>query len=63
VTGRPETKKLSLGHIHNLSKRTAVYGHYARVRNSGGAATALKSAITGPNKSLSGFDLGVRHKF
>lgn len=63
ATGNPETKKLSLGYVHNLSKRTAVYGTYARVRNSGGATTALNGAITAANQSSSGFDLGVRHAF
>lgn len=63
AAARPETKKLSLGYVHNLSKRTAVYGHYARVRNSGGATTALNGATTGANQSSSGFDLGVRHTF
>lgn len=59
----PETKKLSLGYVHNLSKRTAVYGTYARVRNSGGATTALNGSVTAANQSSSGFDLGVRHSF
>lgn len=63
AAGQPEAKKLSLGYVHNLSKRTAVYGHYARVRNSGGATTALNGSITGANQSSSGFDLGVRHSF
>jgi predicted porin len=60
---RPETKKLSLGYVHNLSKRTAVYTTYARLRNSGGATTALNGSTTGPDRSSSGWDLGVRHNF
>lgn len=63
AAGNPESKKLSLGYVHNLSKRTAVYGTYARVRNSGGATTALNGAVTAANQSSSGFDLGVRHSF
>ena len=59
----PATTKLSLGYVHNLSKRTALYATYARVNNSGGATAALNAAITGPNQSSSGFDLGVRHNF
>lgn len=61
--GNPDSRKLSLGYVHNLSRRTALYGTYARVRNSGGAATALNGAITAANQSSSGFDLGVRHAF
>jgi predicted porin len=59
----PETKKISLGYVHNLSKRTAVYTHYARVRNSGGATTALNNSVTAANQASSGFDLGIRHSF
>ncbi len=63
AAGTPETKKISLGYVHHLSKRTALYGTYARVRNSGGATAALNGATTGPNQSSSGLDLGVRHSF
>lgn len=63
AAGSPQSRKISLGYVHNLSKRTALYATYARVRNSGGAATALNGAITAANQSSSGFDLGVRHSF
>ncbi|MHB1123150.1 MAG: porin [Ramlibacter sp.] len=61
--GNPESKKLALGYVHNLSKRTAVYTTYARVKNSGGAASAVGGAVTAPNNNSSGFDLGLRHSF
>lgn len=63
AAGGPETKKISLGYVHNLSKRTALYGTYARVRNSAGATTALNGSTTAANQSSSGFDLGLRHSF
>lgn len=63
AAGRPKAKKLALGYVHNLSKRTAVYTTVARVRNSGGAAIALNGAVTAPNASSTGFDLGIRHSF
>lgn len=63
AAGNPEAKKISLGYVHNLSKRTAVYGTFARVRNSGGATFALNGSTTGANQSSSGYDLGVRHMF
>lgn len=63
AAGNPESKKMSLGYVHNLSKRTAVYGTYARVRNSGGATAALNGAVTAANQSSSGLDLGLRHSF
>lgn len=63
AAGSPETKKLSLGYVHQFSKRTAVYGTYARARNSGGATSALNRAVTAANQSSSGFDIGMRHTF
>ncbi len=63
AAGGPETKKVSLGYVHNLSKRTALYGTYAHVRNSGGATTVLNGAITAANQSSTGLDLGIRHAF
>lgn len=59
----PTTRKLALGYVHNLSKRTALYGTYARVRNSGGASFAPNGAVTAANASASGLDLGLRHAF
>jgi len=59
----PATKKLALGYVHNLSKRTALYATYARVRNSGGATQALNGASTAANGSSTGYDLGVKHAF
>lgn len=63
AAGNPQTKKISLGYVHNLSKRTSLYGTFARVNNSGGATTALNGSSTAANRSSSGFDLGVRHNF
>jgi predicted porin len=63
TAGNPQARKLAVGYVHNLSKRTALYGTYARVRNSGGSAMALNGSATAPNASSSGFDLGIRHAF
>jgi predicted porin len=59
----PKSRKLALGYVHNLSKRTALYATYARVRNSDGAASALNGSTTAANTSSSGIDLGIRHSF
>ena len=61
--GDPKVKKMAVGYVHNLSKRTAVYATVARVRNSNGAASALNGAGVNPNGSSTGFDLGIRHSF
>jgi len=61
----PKARKIALGYIHNLSKRTALYGTYARVRNSNGAAQPVTTGAGNPaaNASASGFDIGLRHTF
>jgi predicted porin len=63
TAGSPATKKYALGYVHHLSKRTALYGTYARVSNSGPATQALNGAVTGAGQSSNGFDFGVRHTF
>jgi predicted porin len=49
--------------VHNLSKRTALYGTYARLSNSGGASAALNGGVTGANRASTGIDLGIKHTF
>lgn len=63
TVGEPEAKKLAIGYVHNLSKRTAVYTTYARLKNDGGSAAALNGAVTSANSSSSGLDIGIRHSF
>ena len=48
----PLSRKLAVGYIHNLSKRTALYTNYARVVTRG--QQGLQS---------NGFDVGLRHAF
>jgi len=63
AVGSPESRKFALGYVHNLSKRTALYTTWARVKNTGGAAAALNGAATGANTSSTGYDFGIRHAF
>jgi predicted porin len=73
VVGDPRASKWALGYVHNLSKRTAVYGYYARVSNSGGSAMTAASFSSGAlgavggaanvNAHSSGIDIGLRHSF
>jgi predicted porin len=58
--------KMSLGYVHNLSKRTALYATGAHVRNSNGAAFALNGSTFGTgvvNAGSTGWDFGLRHAF
>lgn len=59
----PQSSKLALGYVHNLSKRTALYATVARVNNKNGAATALGGATTAANENSTGYDFGIRHSF
>ena len=62
--------QLAAGYVHNLSKRTSVYGTYALINNkdlsnvavsNNGLSVANWSAGVGKNSS--GFEFGVRHAF
>lgn len=73
------TSKLSVGYVHNLSKRTALYGTATRIRIkngqnnptimgavAGGAATYLSTGngLSGyAPRSATGLDVGIRHAF
>ena len=59
----PKSKKIALGYVHNLSKRTALYTTFARVTNSGGASSALNGAVTAANARSTGYDFGIKHSF
>ena len=61
--GAAKSGKTALGYVHNLSKRTSVYGTYAVVTNKGGASIALGGATGAANKNSTGFDLGLSHSF
>lgn len=63
VAGNPTSKKLGLGYVHNLSKRTAVFATLAQVRNSGGATFSLYGSTTAANQKSTAYEAGVRHNF
>ncbi len=70
-----KANQLSLGYVHNLSKRTALYGTYAYLKNSnktiGGQKVNLGLGLNGamPGAGLSnsgaqhGLQAGIRHAF
>jgi len=65
-TDANDAKQLTVGYLHNLSKRTAVYGNAGRLKNSG-AANYVQSggpavgSLTG--FSSTGVEVGLRHHF
>jgi predicted porin len=64
----PKASKVSLGYVHHLSKRTALYATVARVSNRNGAALTvggpafISTSVFAPRTS-SGYDFGIRHAF
>ncbi|MDF2463079.1 MAG: putative outer rane porin protein precursor [Ramlibacter sp.] len=59
----PRAQQLALGYVHNLSKRTAVYATFARLKNKNGSAMSINGATGVVNGSATGYDFGVRHSF
>ena len=59
----PKASKFSVGYVHNLSKRTALYGTVSFLDNKNGAKYALNGATTAANASSKGLDFGIRHAF
>ena len=62
-TSVAKTDRTAIGYVYPLSKRTSVFGTWARNGNSGGANRALNGAVTGANQSSTGYDLGLNHTF
>ncbi|WP_232076651.1 porin [Variovorax sp. PBL-H6] len=59
----PAANKLALGYIYLLSKRTAIYGIVARLKNEGTSAQSLNGSLTAAGKSSTGTTVGIRHAF
>ena len=60
--------QLSLGYVHNLSKRTAVYGTYAFLKNGKGesfavGANGLSLSAPAAGKNQQALTVGIRHAF
>jgi predicted porin len=60
-----DANRYAIGYVHNLSRRTALYGTLARVTNKGGANFSLNGGTTGlaAGGSSTGAELGMRHSF
>ena len=60
-----DANQFAIGYQYDLSKRTALYGNYARISNKAGASfgftPAAATAAIGGNAT--GFEFGVRHTF
>lgn len=61
-----DSNMLSAGYVHNLSKRTALYGFVGRISNDGAARLTVDgSAPAGMlvGETSSGYQLGITHRF
>lgn len=56
---------VAVGYVHNLSKRTALYGTYSRITNKGAQRFVLSStpALTADGQKSQGIEAGLRHSF
>jgi predicted porin len=64
-TDRNGVLQLSVGYVHNLSKRTSLYAQASRINNKGASNFSMPSGpgtITG-GTHVTGFESGVRHSF
>lgn len=60
-----DAQALGLGYVHNLSKRTALYGTTMFVSNKGGGKFAVPGGAAGMagGSSSRGYEVGLRHQF
>ena len=60
-----DADKYSIGYIHNLSKRTAVYTTASYIRNKNGANFSLVGGAPGlaAGGKSTGAEVGIRHAF
>jgi predicted porin len=64
----PTSSLFAVGYVHYLSKRTALYGTYARVGNKDGAMLRVSDSSTSLPNGLANagentYDIGIRHVF
>jgi predicted porin len=60
-----DANQFAVGYEYGLSKRTAVYGNYARINNKTGATFGLSpnAAPAANGGNATGYEFGVRHTF
>jgi predicted porin len=59
-----DARHIALGYVHNLSKRTALYGTAARISNDGAATFAIAGGnAPAAGKKSTGLEAGLRHSF
>ena len=63
-TDANDAHQAAVGYVHNLSKRTALYGTYSAIANRGAAAFVVGTPpAAAAGKTSKGYEVGVRHFF
>jgi predicted porin len=66
-TANADATQFAFGYQHSLSKRTALYAHYARVSNKGAsnytASGSGPAAAHAAGKGSTGYEFGINHSF
>jgi predicted porin len=65
VADADDARRLALGYVHNLSKRTALYATVASIQNKGASKVVLLGGPSGlkAGENSSGYEMGLRHSF
>lgn len=63
-TDANDARQVAVGYVHNLSRRTALYGTYAAIDNDGAAAFVVGTPpAAAAGRASKGFEFGLRHAF
>jgi predicted porin len=59
-----DARQVAIGYVHELSRRTSLYGTYARIKNEGQAPYVVSGGVAPkPGQKSSGMEFGIRHAF
>ena len=59
-----DAHQVAIGYVHNLSKRTALYGTYSQLTNEGNAAFVVGTPpAAAAGRTSKGYEFGIRHSF
>lgn len=63
-----DANQIAVGYVYNLSKRTALYGTYSRIKNDGSTTAGANFLVPGgtggaTGDTSKGFEVGMRHSF
>jgi len=59
-----DATQTAFGYVHNMSKRTALYGTYSTISNKGGSTSVTGGGLAATaGGSAKGYEVGVRHSF